>query len=917
MIHLTTAFRQHLFDDQVNYLNYADITLASGTVLRLTNTELWSGGFETDDAVGEDDSFTSLGSAVIGSAAIIINNIDEKYSEYDFTDAKVILYTGMQLPNGSSTRLEKIQKGVYTVDEPEYNGGTIKLSLLDNMEKFDESYSKSTLVYPATLSSIVRDACSVCGVTLGTASFPNSSTIVSSRPDDESTTFRDVIGWAAALAGCFARVNRFGYLELKWFDTNTLAEAQKGIDGGIFDGATPYATGASVYGGIFKPWDSGDTANDGDFADDNGVHYISRLTSQNVSVDDSVITGVEIIVRIDTSESQTEKTFSRGTTGYTIRIESNPFLTEENADSIAERLGNLLIGLKFRKLNVSHASDPSIEAGDIAIVFDRKGRAYPILVTRTSFSPDGYHETVCGAESPSYNSSTRYSSATKDYVEIRKKIRAEKTSRELALEELGRKLEESPGLYSTIEKADSGNVYYLHNAPELADSQIVWKMTAEAWGVSTDGGKTWNGGMMVNGDVIARILNATGVNADWINTGQLIVKKDGKEVLFVDVDTGTVRIVADSFSLSSGKTIQDIVDDTVADKINTYYGSTAPTSSSYPTSSWTTSAQKAANAGSMYIDTSSMRAYRYTETVGGVLIKFDAQSKSENNFDYVQIYYTRNGKTYATKKIMGTSGFPDTFIPSADFYVYWYSDSSVFNWGFKIDSVSQSTGEIASTDTQVSSIPNYDYTTVTDATTIETAHDYGANENTLWLAQTGISLPSTTYKWTEITNVKTYAQNDKPSTANEGDLWVDTNDSNLLYRYTNGAWVSYRDGEIAASLEAAKTYADDAAKDAVDAQTQTDIFNKLTSNGTLKGLFMKDGKLYISASYILSGILKLGGASNGNGTLEIYNSSGTKIGTFDNTGINLGSGKFVADTSGNVTAKNITAYGSFICYENN
>lgn len=320
-------------------------------------------------------------------------------------------------------------------------------------------------------------------------------------------------------------------------------------------------------------------------------------------------------------------------------------------------------------MNVSHASDPSIEAGDIAIVFDRKGRAYPILVTRTSFSPDGYHETVCGAESPSYNSSTRYSSATKDYVEIRKKIRAEKTSRELALEELGRKLEESPGLYSTIEKADSGNVYYLHDAPKLADSQIVWKMTAEAWGVSTDGGKTWNGGMMVNGDVIARILDATGVNADWINTGQLSVKKDGKEVLFIDVDTGTVRIVADSFSLSSGKTIQDI--------------------------------------------------------------------------------------------------------------------------------------------------------------------------------------------------------------------------------------------------------ADEAAQDAVDAQTQTDIFNKLTSNGTLKGLFMKDGKLYISASYILSGILKLGGASNGNGTLEIYNSSGTRIGLFNNSGINLGSGKFVADTSGNVTAKNITAYGSFICYENN
>lgn len=1197
MIHLTTAFRQHLFDDQVNYLNYADITLASGTVLRLTNTELWSGGFETDDAVGEDDSFTSLGSAVIGSAAIIINNIDEKYSEYDFTDAKVILYTGMQLPNGSSTRLEKIQKGVYTVDEPEYNGGTIKLSLLDNMEKFDESYSKSTLVYPATLSSIVRDACSVCGVTLGTASFPNSSTIVSSRPDDESTTFRDVIGWAAALAGCFARVNRFGYLELKWFDTNTLAEAQKGIDGGIFDGATPYATGASVYGGIFKPWDSGDTANDGDFADDNGVHYISRLTSQNVSVDDSVITGVEIIVRTDTSESQTEKTFSRGTTGYTIRIESNPFLTEENADSIAERLGNLLIGLKFRKLNVSHASDPSIEAGDIAIVFDRKGRAYPILVTRTSFSPDGYHETVCGAESPSFNSSTRYSSATKDYVEIRKAIRHEKASRELALEQLSNMLAESPGLYSTIEKADSGNVYYLHDAPDLADSKIVWKMTAEAWGVSTDGGKTWNGGMMVNGDVITRILTATGINADWINTGQLSVKKDGKEVLFVDVDTGTVRIVADTFSMSSGETIQSIVDNAIEESVQTFLGTGAPSISGYPASSWSTTSTKEKHIGALYYDTQTGHIYRYTHKVGAVRIKFDSQSKSEaDRYDYVRVLYSKDGKLYRTQDVGGAS-FPDMVVPSADFYVYWHSDSSSTGWGFKIDSVtSEMSSEAGENDTEVSSLPISDYTTVTDATTVQTkTHPYDNNESYMWLVKTGLSLGATTYTWTELSGVKTYAQEEQPAVAAEGDVWIDTDDGNLFYRYTNGkwteyrdaaieqalqdakeyadqvvgtatdsvvdtyygngvptnsnyprsswksvelnshigdmyydlstgrayrfvstsggvvlsfdsqsktesanfdwvivyynkdgqlystekrggtsfedlfvpsadfyvywrsdssntgwgfkisgvttaskdsdgfietktstlpisdyttvtdattvetdshpytdgeskmwlvntgltlpstsyqwseisdtriaqaikdagdaqatadgkiktfaqtaeptdgmsvgdlwidtddnnklyrysgsSWVAYRDGQIAENLQTAKDYADDAAekaaKAAVDAQTQTDIFNKLTNSGKLKGLYMKDGQLYISATYILSGILKLGGANNGNGTLEIYNSSGTRIGLFNNSGINLGSGKFVADTSGNVTAKNITAYGSFICYENN
>ena len=63
-------------------------------------------------------------------------------------------------------------------------------------------------------------------------------------------------------------------------------------------------------------------------------------------------------------------------------------------------------------------------------------------------------------------------------------------------------------------------------------------MTAEAWAVSTDGGQHWNGGMTVDGDVIARILNATGVNADWINTGTIkAIDKDGNTTFLVDVTT--------------------------------------------------------------------------------------------------------------------------------------------------------------------------------------------------------------------------------------------------------------------------------------------------------------------------------------------------------------------------------------------
>lgn len=51
-------------------------------------------------------------------------------------------------------------------------------------------------------------------------------------------------------------------------------------------------------------------------------------------------------------------------------------------------------------------------------------------------------------------------------------------------------------------------------------------------------------------------------------------------------------------------------------------------------------------------------------------------------------------------------------------------------------------------------------------------------------------------------------------------------------------------------------YADSAAMAAVNNQTQEDIFNKLTNNGAIKGVFIgEDGEMYINASYIVSGIL--------------------------------------------------------------
>ena len=79
------------------------------------------------------------------------------------------------------------------------------------------------------------------------------------------------------------------------------------------------------------------------------------------------------------------------------------------------------------------------------------------------------------------------------------------------------------------------------------------------------------------------------------------------------------------------------------------------------------------------------------------------------------------------------------------------------------------------------------------------------------------------------------------------------------------------------AAETAQNAADNAVE-AVGSLDQDAIFNLLTNSGELKGLFMKDGQLYINASYLVTGVIK---SENGKLVIDL---SGVTEPTF-NTGI--------------------------------
>lgn len=522
MKNISGTFKRALYENERNYIAYADITLIDGTVLpTLSNSELWAGGFSYEEAVSEDNNFTALGSVIIGSAKIILDNIDGEYTQYDFSGATVVLYLGMELTENDTTRLEKFKVGTYIVDETSYTGGRVTLSLLDYMEQFDRPYSLSTLTYPTTLGLILQEACTKCGVTLDTTTFPHSDYTVQTKPSEDSITFRDVVGYVATIAGRFAKCTVHGHLELKWFDTTSLDDYYSNlVDGGTFD---PWSTGTNYDGGTFNPWTEGDSYDGGSFTETNNVHYIHSLYSQNIALDDVVITGVYINVK-DERENATSDIITKhsGTDDYIIEINDNPFITVSTAQDVANWLGTQINGMRFRKLTVTHGSDPSIEAGDVGVVIDRKQNVYPILITRVDFAVDNTQTVVCGAETPSRNNATRYSAQTKSYVEARKLLKQEQSLREQAEENLRQAIANAAGLYLTAETDEQTQktIYYLHNLPVLSQSAIRIMFSDAGITVTADSGQHWYG-LTVNGDMLVNLLSATGISFDWASGGTL------------------------------------------------------------------------------------------------------------------------------------------------------------------------------------------------------------------------------------------------------------------------------------------------------------------------------------------------------------------------------------------------------------
>ena len=521
MINTSNEYKQRIRRNRV-FIPKATITLADSTVLQITADDIMQGGLKIDDRVGDK---VSLGSANINKCSLTLKNFSGKFDTYNFTGAVIRPHTGLQM----SETVEYLAKGVFTADRPTVAGSILVLEALDNMARFDTEFSAVNRSFPCSSLQLLQAVCLHCGVFLATVSFTDSGHIIEQRPEDTTISCREIVSWVAQIAGCFARCNNQGALELKWFDFEAF-ETGTNLDGGAFDSGTPYATGDRADGGNFADYSSGDNSDGGTFLDTQRYHHLYSFTGEpTIGTDDIYITGIQVT---DSSENPTTVLF--GSAGYVLTIEGNKLIQNASqAADIANSVGQKIVGMRFRSFTGNVQSDPAMEAGDVGYVSTRKGNSYPVLLTSLGFSLGDSEAATCGAETPA-QSNYRPTAEMKAIIEARRLVKSEKTAREQALEDLNNRLSHSSGLYGTEQvQPDGSKIYYAHDKPTLAESRIVWKFTAEAFGVSTDGGATYPYGLTVDGDTIVRILSAVGINADWIRAGSI-------EGIRIETNTGNI-----------------------------------------------------------------------------------------------------------------------------------------------------------------------------------------------------------------------------------------------------------------------------------------------------------------------------------------------------------------------------------------
>ena len=850
MINVSNAFREKLEAGEPVRM-VVDITFPDGTK-KTINEDIMNGDNGFADCA--DSSSFPVGAVVCKILTLSINNDQEQWKDYNFYNAKIRAYLKV---DGLE---EKIDKGTYTITEPEQYSDIITITALDDMYKANKTYT-SGLKLPQSLINLVRDACETLKIGMN-LTMEHGDIIIRSIPD--SMTFRQLFGYAAMVESANARIDYSGNLRfVKWDFAKTESDnaATVDADGFIHFGDAEPSIDADSF--VSLP---GWTINAEGFLaltsgpGSNVQRLMAYANPPTLSSDDIVITGIRLKNGETNDDNDTDYSGMYGEEGYVLELE-NELIDSDQLETVASIIGEQLVGVRFRNLEGDLIYEPTVEFGDMVYTYDRLGNKYVTPLTDVSGNVGGLTTVKTQADDPIRGSSNYYSGSTKAIVAARKMVKKETSAREDAMKRLDERINNASGMFSTdVEQADGSIIRYLHDKKTLGESLNVIKITSDAIGFSTDGGKTYPYGVTVDGETITRLLYAEGINADYINAGTLLVKdKSGNAIFEADMDTGTVTLDG-SYVTIGGKPLDEKIEDVenvaalarnmTMQLDNDYQGIPVDSNGNY-----TEFPECTTTATVMYGTQDITDNCTYTITTSqNVQGSWDKESKTytvtgltaDSGWVDIRAVYLNNlavTKRFSiAKQYAGAQGEPGT--PGRTYFLRANAELLLMGADKKISPA-----------------------TLTVSAFYRDGQDTENNLRGYWKVEKSSDSGNS---WSEISTSYTTAIKTINIAVNTMSLAA--HDMLRVSVYSDA------DKTILCDRQSFSVAID------VAALTQEDIVDILSNDGAWKGLYYLDGHLYISFDAAKGGTLVLGGKSNGNGTQVLYDANGKRVSKSDNNG---------------------------------
>lgn len=412
--------------------------------------------------------------------------------------AEILAYSGLTLSEG----IEWIPLGKFFVSkiDTKTNYAKIKITAFDGMSRLQEPYIATITEWPALIQSVAEDICTQAIVELDEDIDWPEYTIPAGAFEEEFTC-QQMIGYIAGMMGKNARFNREGKLTFAWYAPVDYSISRE-----------------TIYQNGFE-----------------------QITAEPISLS-AILTGTE------------EDTISAGE-GRAIAF-SNPFITQEIADNIADELGTFT----YVPAKAKWRGNPVLEVGDVVTVEDSNGLPCDVPITTQTMHLKG--GLLC--ELKAHGTSETENRISKAPTEV--KLRRMYAGLTAAFQAATQKMSGALGGYFIIETDELGfpSGWIIADTPTITPYTKLWRMNSAGLAWSGNGGATYsNIAITMDGQISANAITVGSLSAeriavenyggeDEVTLQSYIRFEDGAIILGKADNEMAMKIVNDRVSIISG-----------------------------------------------------------------------------------------------------------------------------------------------------------------------------------------------------------------------------------------------------------------------------------------------------------------------------------------------------------------------------